>query len=461
MGRRRPGVSPKWKKRFNDYKEDLLKAVLLTVPLALLAKLNEQISGRILSQPWQAIWFLVPIAIVAALLRQRAIRQRALHPDRRMLLFLGAYLLLFTVASQSGVLDVSRELSAFGAPASRRWLTPVSWGDWRYRLVPRKPERDQLIVVLLRSGADRSAIDGRKEIVDLIALASKEQALGVALDVYFKEPSAIDPLLCQVVTNAAKTMPVIVGYGFEMKDGRVVEFGVPPDLSPCLPRERLAHLAGFLDFDLVSRLTPLFFRGDTTRPALGLAVARALAATPSLPSPASRSPDQASIDLPDDGLVRFIAPADGGPLTVPIRRTPEQDQGCESLAWPVRHGRPGGTGLLRDPLRASAGHRHPFLRCTLVARVSLHPASVMVAGLRDYPGVLLLAHGVMRTWRRRRRPRVAVPCATAVVVGVSVASIMAGPYWFDVVYPLTAVWLLLPLLAATRWASPMRTFDGE
>ena len=436
MGRRRPALSPKWKKRFSDYKEDLLKAVLLTVPLALLAKLNEQVSARILSQPWQAIWFLVPIAIVAALLRQRAIRQHALHPDRRMLLFLGAYLLLFTVASQSGVLDVSRELSAFGAPASRRWLTPVSWGDWRYRLVPRKPERDQLIVVLLRSGADRSTIDGRKEIVDLIALASQQQARGVALDVYFNEPSAIDPLLCQVVTNAARTMPVFVGYGFEIQDGRVVELGVPPTLGPCLPPERLAHLAGFLDFDLVSRLTPLFFRGDTTRPALGLAVARALAATPSsLPLPPSGSSGPASIDLPDDGPGSLHRASRRWPADRAVRRAPEQDQGRESPAWPVRHGRPGGTGLVRDRLRASAGHRHPLLRRTLVDRVSLHPAAVVVAGLRDHPGVLLLADDRV--------------CSMVPALAPSWGCVLAPPRW-SWAFPSPASW---PVLTGSTWST--------
>jgi hypothetical protein len=130
--------------------------------------------------------------------------------------------------------------------------------------------------VLLRPGGGRSLVDARKEVVDLVALATAHQAAGVALDVYFTEPSPIDPLLCQVIDAAARSMPVVVGYGFAMQEGRVVEFGVPSTLQPCLPRERLAHLAGFLDFDLVSRLTPLFFRGDRTRPALGLAVATAV-----------------------------------------------------------------------------------------------------------------------------------------------------------------------------------------
>ena len=451
MGRRRPALSPKWKKRFGDYKEDLLKAVLLTVPLALLAKLNEQLSARILSQPWQAIWFLVPIAIAAALLRRRAVRDHALHPNRRMLLFLGAYLLLFIVASQSGVLDVRRELAAFGAPASRRWLTPVSWGDWRYRLVPRKPERDQLIVVLLRPGSQRSAVDGRKEVIDLIALATQQQARGVALDIYFDEPSAIDPLLCQVVTNAAKTMPVFVGYGFTMDDGRVIERGVPPTLAPCLPRERLAHLAGFLDFDLVSRVTPLFFRGDPTRPALGLAVAQALAPKPPPLSPSGASPDHASIALPDDGLVRFVAPADGGPLTV---RFDELQNGTKDAN--LLRGRFVMAGQAeQDSFETPFGRQPGIVIHSYVAHSLIESHFIQRQSWWLGFAITVVFCYWLTISRARRAGAVALVClcagATAVVVGVSVASIMIGPYWFDVVYPLAAVWLWLPMVAAIRW----------
>lgn len=456
MGRRRPALSPTWKKRFSDYKEDLLKAALLAIPLALLSTLNEQLSTRLLSQPWQAIWFLVPIAIAAGLLRQRAVRNHALHPDRRMLFFLGAYLLLFTVASQARVLDVRRELTAFGAPASQRWLTPVSWGDWRYRLVPRQPERDQLIVVLLRPGSQRSAIDGRKEVIDLIALADQHQARGVALDIYFDQPSAIDPLLCQVVTNAAKTMPVFVGYEFSMDDGRVVERGVPPTLAPCLPHERLAHLAGFLDFDLVSRVTPLFFRGDPTRPALGLAVARALATKPSSPSPPAGSPDHVAFELPEDGLVRFIAPADEGPLTVRFDELQNRTKDANLLrgrfvmagqaeqdSFETAFGRQPGI-VIHSYVAHSLIESHFIQRqswwlgfaITLVFCYWLTISSAHGAGVVTLVGLCLFA--------------------TAVVVGVSVLNIMVGPYWFDVVYPLAAVWLLLPILAATRRATPRR-----
>jgi CHASE2 domain-containing sensor protein len=453
LRRRRPALSARWKKRFSDYKEDLLKAVLLTVPLALLAKLNEQLSARILNQPWQAIWFLVPLAIAVVLLRRRALRNRALRPDRGMLLFLGAYLLLFTVASQSSVLDVRRELTAFGAPASRRWLTPVSWGDWRYRLVPRKPERDQLIVVLLRPGAQRSAVDGRKEVIDVIALAAQQQARGVALDVYFDEPSAIDPLLCEVVTNAAKAMPIFVGYGFAMENGRVVERGVPKTLTACLPPERLAHLAGFLDFDLVSRSTPLFFRGDPARPAIGLAVARALAAKPSSTSPSDGPSDQVSIVLPDEGLVRFIAPADGGPLTVRLDELQDGTKDANLLrgrfvmagqaeqdSFETAFGRQPGITIhayvAHSLIESHFIQRHSWWLGFAITVVFCYWLTMSCADGAGAAALVGLCLG-----------------ATAVVVGVSVASIVVGAYWFDVVYPLAAIWLLLPLLPAARWAN--------
>ena len=40
--------------------------------------------------------------------------------------------------------------------------------------------------------------------------------------------------------------------------------------------------------------------------------------------------------------------------------------------------------------------------------------------------------------------------ATVITVAVATLSVVAGPYWFDVVYPLTAVWLLVPLLLGAR-----------
>jgi hypothetical protein len=40
--------------------------------------------------------------------------------------------------------------------------------------------------------------------------------------------------------------------------------------------------------------------------------------------------------------------------------------------------------------------------------------------------------------------------ATACFGAAAVAGIMVGPFWFDVLYPTAAVWLLLPLLLGLR-----------
>jgi len=439
-------VFRKWKKRLSGYREELLKAVVLTVPLALVAKIYDQINARLFGQPWQALWFLVPLAIAVALLQHRATRQYALRPTWPALLFLGAYILFFTVASQSSVLDVSRELTAFGAPASRRSMTPVSWGDWRYRLVPRKPDRDQLIVVLLRPGTGRAAIEARKEVVDLVALAAQRQASGVALDVYFRDPSPIDPLLCQTIDAAATSMPIFVGYGFSMEQGRVVEAGVPRTLESCLPRERLAHLAGVLDFDFVSRVTPLFFRGDRARPALGLAVASAVKSRAAGAQAAS-----ATLNLPGDGLLRFVAPEDG-PLVVRLEelqsraRDPDLLRGRFVMAGEAE----------RDSFDTPFGRQPGIVIHSYVAHSLIEGHDIRRLSWWLGFAITLVFCYAMTIWSARGGSAAGLvllcAAATAVIVGIAILGIVSGPYWFDVVYPLTAVWLLVPLLLGARRA---------
>jgi hypothetical protein len=42
--------------------------------------------------------------------------------------------------------------------------------------------------------------------------------------------------------------------------------------------------------------------------------------------------------------------------------------------------------------------------------------------------------------------------ATLCFAAAAVASILLGPYWFEMVYPTTAVWLWLPLVLGLRHA---------
>jgi hypothetical protein len=94
----------KWEERLSRYKETLLQLALLGVPTLILSKLNDELSGRVFEQPWQAVWFLAPLGIAAWLLQRRLRGNRDLQIDRRFLIFLAAYILLFSVASQTSFL---------------------------------------------------------------------------------------------------------------------------------------------------------------------------------------------------------------------------------------------------------------------------------------------------------------------------------------------------------------------
>ena len=428
----------KWNERLSRYKETLLQLALLGVPTLVLSKLNDELSGRVFEQPWQAIWFLVPLGIAAWLLRQRLAGRNDLQIDRRFLAFLAAYILLFSIASRTSFLDWSRDLTVFGKRSAQTWLTPVSWGDWRYSLVPKQNDRDELVVVLLEPGTGKSREVARKEIVDLVALAARNGAKGVALDFYFEDESGIDRLLCAIIQQSK--IPVFAGYGFERFRGRIAESPAPASLKPCFTPENLGHLAGFLDADTKARLTPLFFLNDKARPALSLLIARSLSG-------------DVEVRLPDDGLLRFVEPAKAyEPLRLAELQNSEAARGLlrnrfvlvgeesDADSFETPFGRKPGVVIHADVVHSLRNshfiRRHSWWLGVSFILVFCYWMAASCAGGASAAKLSAICGA-----------------ATACFIAVAVASILAGPYWFDVVYPIAAVWLLLPLLLGLRRAT--------
>jgi CHASE2 domain-containing sensor protein len=424
-----------WAERLSTYKERLLQVAVLGIPTIILSKLNDELSGRILEQPWQALWFLVPIGIAVWVLRQSLAGRREFRIDRRMLIFLGAYVLLFSLASQMSFLDWSRKLTVFGREGERSWLTPVSWGDWRYRILPKKRDSDELVLVLLEPGAGKSREVARKELVDLIAIAAGNGVRGVALDFYFEGESAMDRLLCAVIERSG--IPVFAGFGFERFGGRIAELPMPDSLRPCFPAEHTGHLAGFIDADEVARLTPLFFLNDETRPALSLLVARALSGG-------------AALRLPNDGLLRFVEPL---AAYEPLRLA--ELEGSETARNLLRN-----RFLLVGEESDRDSFKTPFGRKPGVMVHADVVHSLRQAHFVEKPPwwlglgfILVFCFWIaVRFDNGASAARLALIClaATACLVAVAVTGLFVGPYWFDVVYPVTAVWILLPLLLGVR-----------
>jgi hypothetical protein len=435
MGDSESSAPDNWQKRRSNYQEKLLQLAVLGIPLGLLSKFNEYLIGRVVEQPRQVMWFLIPIGLAAWVLHRGVARGERFHLDRRVLAFLGAYVLLFSMAAQASFLDWSRNLTVFGRPAERSGLTPVSWGDWRYRFVPTGVPSDELVIVLIKPLSARGLEGTRKDLADVIALAANNNARGVALDVYFQDESRIDRLLCHVISKAG--IPVYAGYGFEREQGHLSELPTPRSLRACLTPEKRFHLAGFVDMDGVCRLTPLYFQNNSDRPALGLAVAKSLSGSTQL-------------DLPSDGLLRFVEPPNGH-LAFRLQELQSRARArnllqnrfllvgeeSESDTFETPFGRKLGVAIHADVVYS--------LRQSHFIRPHSWWLGLAVTLVFCYWLTVWCANGVSL-----RRLSLLCAGATVFVIVLAVVGIRSGPYWIEVVYPLAAIWLLLPLLIGVR-----------
>lgn len=427
-----------WKKRLSEYREELIKLAILGVPLAVLGALANRISDAVLEQPRQAIVVLVPIAALGALAWWRVRRGDPVTIDRRTLLLLGAYIFFFSLAAETRVLDWTRDPSLFGQPSQRSWLIPVSWGDWRYALVPRVAGND-LVVVLREPTAGKTRERARTELVTLLGLAAARGARGVAFDYTFDGESAVDLLLCTTAESIG--IPVFFGYGFERFERVLNPFPFPRSLQSCAKPDRQGHLVGFLDADRRARVTPLFFNNDRRRPALSLAVARALSG-------------ESEISIPDNGLLHFIEPAQAH-LRVRLDDLLDESASRESARNALNDRFVlVGEASDADSFDTPFGHK-PGVIVHADAIHSLAHSHYIRKGpwwLRFFP-MLAFCYG-LAVWSAHDGPagRLALVClaATACFCVTAVVGIVAGPLWFDAFYPAAAVWLLLPLLLSLR-----------
>ena len=424
--------------KLSKWKERLIDLAVLGVPTGLLGRLSGAWTDSIVEQPWQALWFLVPLAVAAGILLRIARGRNELRLGWPALAFLGTYVLLFTLAARSDLLDWNRELTVFGKKAERSWLLPVSAGDWRYKVAPRvPPSPDDLAVVLLPPGEGRRLEEARQEVLRVTAQLAALGASGVALDVYFADPSDLDETFCRRL--AGLEPPILAGTGFVQAEGRVAPVEMPELLAECLPEDVRGHLGGFADVDGVVRQVPLYFQGREDRPALSLRIAELLGG-PEWAPPA------------DLELLRFVEPSAPYPVW-PYERLEAEPELRRFVAdrFVIV-----GESSERDTFETPFGRRPG-------AVVHMNAAHALRQGhfLRKVPwwhGLLYLLvacylltafalEGYSLLW-------LAGYCAVASVgaVALAVVALWTGPDWYDIAYPIVAVWLLLPLALGLRQA---------
>ena len=419
----------------------MLELIILGLPIALLQTIWKATADHFTSQPWQVIWILVPLGIVAIIAARSSFGRKEWLLDRKLLTFLSVYVVMFSCAAYSDLLVWNRKVTLFGQPVDRNWLAPAWTGDWRYKIVPRKPlDPDDLVVVTRSFSKERSVLDARRQLANLIKWAEENGAKGIAFDVFFRQISGFDSVLCETVRKSK--LDIVVGIEIVEEGRRHFPGSMPNDLDDCFTANQRGHLVGLRDADGVVRLMPLFF-DDENLEALSLRVAKIRGKT---------------LELPDDKRLRFIAPA--GSLAA-------DKQG----AIPV---------VTYQELEANPSSRS-LLKNAFLMFGEDSPGDIFVTPFGNKPGVVAHAYAVhsLRTghyfrrtswwsalaviavacylvalWAARGIPAkqflFRVACISVLVILTSAVSAMLWLVWLEVVYVLAAIWFLAIVLLVCR-----------
>lgn len=425
-------------KKLSGWRDDLLKLVVLGVPTLLIQGVYALIAKRFFEQPWQALWFVVPLAATGWIAWQILLRKRReLALRGSLLVFFVAYVTTFSIAAQSDLLEWRRDLVAGDDTAPRSWLLPTHYGDWRYRLARRGKRSGELLIVTVPPAANLAA--GRLQILKLIALAGKFGARGIAFDFHLRpETSDFDERICGAVADAS--LPIVFGHHLvRSASGRWRPAPIPSGFETCLPEDARAHVMVLRDVDGMVRFVPLRLEGGD-RFALSERVAALLA-----------GPESEAMKLPHDGYLQPLPPAEGHPRLAyeELEALGDAEARVEFRGSFLLVGEDSDAEQFATPLGERLG-------------VEIHADALhslrQGAGFRRFPpwltfGVILVFCYLETTLAASGAPAgklLRVALLSSIALGVAAAVAAWERLWIDVVYGLVALWLLVPVLLVLR-----------
>lgn len=433
------------RKKLLEWRDGLVKLLIVGLPTLLVQQVYKLVADRFFAQPWQALWFLIPLAGAAWIAWQVLVRgRRELLLRGPLLVFFVAYVAVFSIASQSDLLDWRRDLVGPGASAPRSWLLPTRLGDWRYWVAAhgraaRPP--DDLLVITTKPPPNLAA--GRQQILKLVALAMASGARGIAFDFHLRpEPSPLDQVLCATIT-AARERGVPTIFGYRLVKGAAKRWRpmpLAPALEACLPEQDRGHVMVVRDLDHRVRLVPLRL-GLGDRPPLALRVAAVLEGVP-----------VGKLDVPDNGYLQPVPPR----MEHPILEY-DQMEGMDpaELQAEVR----GLFLLVGEDSEAESFHVPGGQRLGVLIHADAVDALRTGTDLRQSPSWLTLGLILLMCYLVTALAATGAPAAklvrpglwaSLILVGGSALAVWAVRLWVDVVYGLVALWLLVTLLIILR-----------
>jgi hypothetical protein len=436
------------------YREKVIEAAILAVPLSLIAATQSWINTRLLAEPWRILWVLVPLAAITWLTWRTLVRAKRRDLDWRWFVLLALFCSVFALAGASDLLVWKRAPRSGGYydqlhEQTRGWLAPVWLGDWRYSLVRRAPSQLSGVVLILEedaAGIAKEALRVRDR--RLIELARIGGARGVAFDVAYEGRTRVDSIYCAAVERAKHERSgfrVLSAYDLTPSPGDLLPRRPPMPQStpvlPCLPASEQGHAMGLAEGDGIVRSIPLQWEREDA-PAFSVRVAEALRGS-------------AKLSLPEGQLLRFIPPSDEPPIIAgrrleDIERSPAQLDGYFLVV-----GEQSPADTFKTPFGSLPGAVvHAYAVHSLLSGVSIRRPAAVWSAFVVFAGCYVLT--LFAAKRVRPLRLAAVACVlTAIIVFFAAAAIYFWRVWLDVIYAVAAVWLLLPvLIVAGRVLSP-------
>jgi CHASE2 domain-containing sensor protein len=424
-----------------------LNALLTGVAGAIITRLGGFFDTGVLTEPWKILWFLVPLAIAVVITWVLLRRHRGDKLDWRWFVLLGVYCGIFGVASSSELLVWEREPahSSSAGNVGRSWFLPVGFGDWRYAIARRKAASRDLAVVLLSDSTHEKRIWKRQRDRRLIDLANTQGARGIAFDVdYSGPPTDVDDRLCSTVERARTRMFVIAAPDLTGADNGMLRPLTPMTGSlACFPVDEQGHAMGYADSDARVRTLPLYWNGDHNAPAFGVRVAAAIQKAMAKPELEVSSMESLRFLPPQAKTLQILEVADLSQLELPTAPLKGyfvivgERSAVDSFLTPFS----------KQPEPGAIVHAyavHSLLNDTYIRRPGSLSSVVMVL-VACYALTLFAA----RRYDARRLAQIA-GIITLIIMILSAGAMYLWYVWLDVIYAVVAVWLLLPILLASR-----------
>jgi hypothetical protein len=458
------------------------------VPLAALA------TAWIADNPWPLAWLLAPVVLLESVPAWRWLRSepddaKPLALGSAMGWTLGVFALAYLVVAGTNVCASPEPLvGCDDAALPRNWLGTASlagklprsgaggWlrdalsGDWRYAVADGPRASGDLLVVLIEPWpAGTTVTQVRKDLANLVVIAHRRGARGLAFDLYFQGVTDADVLLAKAIRDARtatpetpRPMPVFFGTAFKDVLGELVRWPEPPPKlvdgtilhggeGPLRDQDE-GHLVPYPEADGVIRSVPLGFGRRTWIPPLSVRIARYL---PAMRVDVGATPGPAPKDTEDPrsaALLQFPAPA-GGVQTVPfadLRDRPETRSLLDrrfvlvGMGGPVdRHETP----FSAEKIPGVLLHAYAVESLGSGTRIHRVPWWVSVLGLL-YP-CLSLAGRAVRGDRARKLVLSALAVSALFVVTAALAMHLSL-LWISTLEGLVGLWLFVPLAILVR-----------